>query len=67
MIRTMKPKKVPVMIKMEVELIKRLDGAGRRMGSNRAAVVRLAILQLLPQIEAGHLNLAVRQDETVAA
>ena len=32
----------------------RIDRAALRMASNRTAVIRLAILQILPEIEAGN-------------
>jgi len=35
----------------------RLDRAATRLASNRTAVIRLAILQILPDIEAGQIRL----------
>lgn len=47
----------PVPIRMDKDQRDRLDSAAKKLSSNRAAVVRLAIQQLLPEIEAGTLTL----------
>jgi len=47
----------PVPIRLNKSQCDRLDSAARKLSSNRAAVVRLAIHQLLPEIESGTLTL----------
>ena len=47
----------PVPIRLDQQSRDRLDRAAKKLSSNRAAVVRLAIFQLLPDIEAGTLTL----------
>jgi len=51
------PRTKPVPIRLDKETRRRLDDAARKLSSKRAAVVRLAIHQLLPDIEAGTLIL----------
>jgi len=47
----------PVPIRLNQHSRDRLDRAVKKLSSNRAAVVRLAIDQFLPQVEAGTINL----------
>ncbi len=47
----------PVPIRLDQDSRDRLDSAAIKLSSNRAGVIRLAILQLLPEIEAGTLRL----------
>jgi predicted DNA-binding protein len=47
----------PVPVRLNAESRDRLDSAAKKLSSNRASVIRLAIQQLLPAIEAGTLNL----------
>lgn len=43
----------PIPIRFDAQVRSRLIRAARRMGSNPSAVIRFAVLQQLPQIEAG--------------
>jgi hypothetical protein len=52
-----KKKTRTIPIRMDDLTADRLDSAAGRLSSTRAAVVRLAIFQLLPQVEAGRLIL----------
>jgi len=52
-----KPKTKPVPIRLDQADRDRLDIAATKLSSNRAAVIRLAIHQLLPDIEAGRIIL----------
>lgn len=47
----------PIPIRMDAVLRSRLDRAAKRLSSNRASVIRLAIRQILPEVESGHLIL----------
>jgi len=54
-----RPTTRPVPIRLDALLIMRLDRAARRLGvNNRSAVMRLAIVQQLSQIESGIITLA---------
>lgn len=53
-----KSKTVPVPVRLNTELRARLRRAARRMGSTDSATIRFAILNQLPQIEAGHITLS---------
>lgn len=53
----------PVPIRLAPEIRGRLDTAAKRLASNRSAVIRLAIFQMLPEIESGHLVLRVNPEE----
>jgi len=49
----------PIPIRLDLALISRLDRAAQKLGVNsRAAVMRLAIVQQLPQIEQGVITLS---------
>jgi hypothetical protein len=52
-VKTKCPRTRPIPIRLTAFTTNRLDAAARRLSSNRAAVIRLAIHQLLPDIEAG--------------
>jgi len=49
----------PIPIRMDAEMISRLESARAGLGRSmtRSAIIRLAIAQFLPQIEAGRINL----------
>lgn len=52
----------PVPIRIDARTDERLRRAAKKMGSNRASVIRFAIINQLPDIEAGHITL--RPDAT---
>jgi predicted transcriptional regulator len=56
-VKVKKPRTKPVPIRLDHATTGRLDLAAKRLSSNRAAVIRLAIHQMLPDIEAGQLTL----------
>jgi len=59
--KTEKTKPIPVRLS---DLTRgRLDKAAKRLSSTRAGVIRFAISQLLPDVEAGRINL--KPDTTV--
>lgn len=47
----------PVPVRFDETTRARLGRAAKKLSSNRAAVVRLAVYQLLPEIEAGSITL----------
>lgn len=47
----------PVPVRFNKVTRNRLDNAAKKLSSNRAAIVRLAVHQLLPEIEAGTITL----------
>lgn len=55
----------PIPVRLSGPTTRRLDGVARRLACPRAVVIRLAIHQILPEIEAGHLIL--RDGKEVAA
>lgn len=52
-----KEKTTPIPVRFTQRATDRIDRAAGRLSSNRAAVIRLAIEQLLPDIEAGRIIL----------
>jgi predicted DNA-binding protein len=56
----------PIPIRMEGMLLERVRRVARRMGTNRSAVVRLALLVNLPELEGGHLRLPPEMKEREA-
>lgn len=53
----------PIPVRLSGRLTQRLDGVARRLACPRAVVIRLAIHQILPEIEAGHLRLRGSEEE----
>ena len=51
------PKTKPIPVRLNRDTRVQLDSAARRLASNRACVIRLAIYQLLPDVEAGRITL----------
>lgn len=51
------PRTRPVPIRLDERTRERLEKAARRLTSTRAGVIRLAIVQFLPDVEAGQINL----------
>jgi predicted transcriptional regulator len=51
----LKTKSIP--IRLDIDLRERLSRAARKMGSNRSSVIRFAIMNQLPEIEAGQITL----------
>lgn len=51
------PKTKPVPIRLDADLARRLNRAAKRLGACRSSIVRLSILNQLPEIEAGHISL----------
>jgi hypothetical protein len=49
----------PIPIRFDACTRTRLRSAAKRLGSNPSAVVRFAVLQQLPMIESGMINLSV--------
>jgi len=47
----------PVPIRIDALLLERLVRAAQKMGTSRSSVIRLAILNQLPEIEGGKINL----------
>ena len=47
----------PFALRLEAGLRQRVHQAARRLGTTRSGVVRLALLNQLPEIEAGRLTL----------
>ena len=47
----------PVPVRLNKTQCDRIDSAAKKLSSNRAGVIRLAIHQLLPDIEAGTITL----------
>lgn len=47
----------PFALRLEAGLRQRVHEAARRLGTTRSGVVRLALLNQLPEIEAGRLTL----------
>jgi predicted transcriptional regulator len=56
--KTKRPKTTPMMVRIEDELEGRLRAAAKKMGSNKSAVFRFALLNELPRIEGGHITIA---------
>jgi len=54
----MKTKPIPV--RLDPKTCARLDSAAEAIGGNRSTIVRLAILNQLPDIEAGRITLKRR-------
>jgi len=52
-----RPKTTPMMVRLEDELEARLRRAAKTMGSNKSAVFRFALLNELPRIERGQINI----------
>jgi hypothetical protein len=55
---------VPIPVRLDERTRGRLDKAAKKMGSTRSSMIRFAVLNQLPQIEAGKITLAA---ETEAA
>lgn len=53
----MKPKTKSVPIRMDSATLNRLDTAAKHLANTRAGVIRMAILQVLDEIEAGQSKL----------
>jgi predicted transcriptional regulator len=49
---------VPIPVRLDDRTRGRLDRAAKKMGSNRSSVIRFAVINQLPQIEAGKITLA---------
>jgi hypothetical protein len=47
----------PIPVRFNLLTASRLTAAAKKIASNRAVIIRLAVLQVLPEIEAGHLRL----------
>jgi predicted DNA-binding protein len=52
----MKAKTKPVPIRIDALTIARLDKAAKHLASSRAALIRMAILQILAEIESGQMK-----------
>lgn len=52
------PKTKPIPIRLDDNTKARLDRAAKRLGSNRSAIIRFAILNQLPPIERGRVDLS---------
>lgn len=46
----------PIPVRLDKDTRTRVDAAAKKMASNRAAIIRLAIVLLLPDIEAGKIT-----------
>jgi metal-responsive CopG/Arc/MetJ family transcriptional regulator len=51
---------------MDDQMVIRIDAAARCIGSNRSAVVRLAIIKFLPEIESGKITLRLEDQLEVS-
>ena len=51
------PPTKPVPIRFTAETQSRIERASKKMAINRASIVRMAVHALLPQIEAGQIQL----------
>jgi hypothetical protein len=57
--RSRKPLANPIPIRFSAETLERIDRAAPIVGGNRNTVIRMAVNTLLPQLEAGHLDICV--------
>ena len=48
----------PIPVRFSEETVARMDIVAPRIGGNRNTVIRLAVLRLLPELEAGRLTLS---------
>jgi len=52
-----RPKTTPIPVRIDADLHRRLRRAAKAMGSNNSAVFRFALLNELPRIERGQINI----------
>lgn len=51
----------PVPIRLDLDLSARLARAAKRMGSTTSGVIRFAVINQLPEIEAGRITLRTKE------
>lgn len=48
--------KLPVSIRLDVDLARRVERAAKKLSSSKSALIRLSLKNQLGEIESGHIN-----------